>query len=136
MARKASMWAKAAGEYYRKNKGKNGITLFSDVLKSSDFKREYNAKYGKTSKARGSKKMRSTRRMRGGDITTEEVVPEGEEVVPGEEVVQEGEEVVPKEEGEEVVPVREQDTAGGRRKRKNKSKSKGKKGTKKYFKMW
>jgi flagellar basal body L-ring protein FlgH len=126
MARKASMWAKAAGEYYRKNKGKNGITLFSDVLKSSDFKREYNAKYGKTSKARGSKKMRSTRRMRGGDITTEEVVPEGEEVVPGEEVVQEGEEVVPK---EEIVE-------GGRRKRKSKSKSKGKKGTKKYFKMW
>ena len=104
MARKASMWAKAAGEYYRKNKGKNGITLFSDVLKSSDFKREYNAKYGKTSKARGSKKMRSTRRIMGGD---------GDEVPP---------------EGEEEEPV-----TGGRRR---KSKSKGKKGTKKYFKMW
>ncbi len=109
MARKASMWAKAAGEYYRKNKGKNGITLFSDVLKSSDFKREYNAKYGKTSKAQGSKKMRSTRRMRGGGPPLE-TIPEGNEE---------------EDEDEEVE--------GGRRR---KSKSKGKKGTKKYFKMW
>jgi hypothetical protein len=59
MARKASMWAKEAGEYYRKNVGKNGIESFTDVLKSSDFKKEYYAKNGKAG-AKGSRK-------RGGD---------------------------------------------------------------------
>jgi hypothetical protein len=69
MARKASMWAKAAGEYYRKNKGKNGIESFSDVLKSPKFKQEYYAKYGKQSKTMGrkGKGMRNTRRYRGGE---------------------------------------------------------------------
>jgi hypothetical protein len=68
MARKASMWAKAAGEYYRKNKGRNGIESFSDVLKSSDFKAAYYAKYGKQGKTMGrkGKGMRSTKRYRGG----------------------------------------------------------------------
>ena len=72
MARKASMWAKAAGEYYRKNKGKNGIESFSDVLKSSDFKSEYYAKYGKQGKTMGrkGKGMRSTKRYRGGEGET------------------------------------------------------------------
>jgi hypothetical protein len=72
MARKASMWAKAAGEYYRKNKGKNGIESFSDVLKSSDFKAEYHAKYGKQGKTMGrkGKGMRSTKRYRGGEGET------------------------------------------------------------------
>lgn len=65
MARKASMWAKAAGEYYRKNKGKNGIESFMDVLKSSDFKRQYHAKHGKTVGKKTTGK-RSTRRYRGG----------------------------------------------------------------------
>lgn len=59
MARKASMWAKEAGEYYRKNVGKNGIESFTDVLKSSDFKKQYYAKNGKAG-AKGSRK-------RGGD---------------------------------------------------------------------
>jgi hypothetical protein len=69
MARKASMWAKAAGEYYRKNKGKNGIESFSDVLKSPKFKQEYYAKYGKQGKTMGRKDkgMRNTRRYRGGE---------------------------------------------------------------------
>jgi hypothetical protein len=72
MARKTSMWAKAAGEYYRKNKGKNGIESFSDVLKSADFKAEYYAKYGKQGKTMGKKDrkvkgMRNTRRYRGGE---------------------------------------------------------------------
>jgi len=53
MARKTSNWAKAAGEFYRKNKGKNGIETFSDVLKSAEFKKEYHAKYGKTKKHGG-----------------------------------------------------------------------------------
>ena len=47
MARKASNWAKAAGDFYRKNKGKNGINSFTDVLKSSAFKTSYYAKHGK-----------------------------------------------------------------------------------------
>jgi hypothetical protein len=75
MARKASMWAKAAGEYYRKNKGKNGIESFSDVLESPEFKSEYYAKYGKQGKQRKTmgkkdrkvKGMRNTRRYRGGE---------------------------------------------------------------------
>jgi hypothetical protein len=66
MARKANMWAKAAGEYYRKNKGKNGIESFMDVLESSDFKRQYHAKHGKTVGKKTTGK-RSTRRYRGGD---------------------------------------------------------------------
>ena len=65
MARKASMWAKAAGEYYRKNKGKNGIQSFSDVLKSSAFKQEYHAKYGKTMSKKDKKGKRSTKRHGG-----------------------------------------------------------------------
>jgi len=48
MARKPSAWAKAAGEFYRKNKGKNGIESFTDVLKSSAFKSSYYAKHGKS----------------------------------------------------------------------------------------
>jgi hypothetical protein len=72
MARKASMWAKAAGEYYRKNKGQNGIESFSDVLKSSEFKQEYYTKYGKQGKTMGKKDrkgkgMRNTRRYSGGE---------------------------------------------------------------------
>jgi hypothetical protein len=69
MARKISMWAKSAGEYYRKNKGKNGIESFSDVLKSPDFKNEYYKKYDKQGKTmrRKSKGMRNTIRYRGGD---------------------------------------------------------------------
>jgi len=75
MARKASMWAKAAGEYYRKNKGKNGIESFSDVLKSSEFKQEYHAKYGKQGKTmakkdRKGKGMNNTKRYRGGEGET------------------------------------------------------------------
>ena len=66
MARKASMWAKAAGEYYRKNKGKNGIESFTDVLKSSDFKNSYHAKYGKTM-GRKANNGRATKRYRGGE---------------------------------------------------------------------
>jgi len=82
MARKASMWAKAAGEYYRKNKGKNGIESFSDVLKSSDFKAEYHAKYGKQGKTMGrkGKGMRNTKRYRGGDG---EQIPSMDEVAVG-----------------------------------------------------
>jgi hypothetical protein len=65
MARKASMWAKEAGEYYRKNVGKNGIESFTDVLKSSDFKKEYYAKNGKAgAKTNGNVKGS---RKRGGD---------------------------------------------------------------------
>jgi hypothetical protein len=77
MARKASMWAKAAGEYYRKNKGKNGIESFSDVLKSPKFKQEYYAKYGKQSKTMGrkGKGMRNTRRYRGGEGETPQLPP-------------------------------------------------------------
>ena len=72
MARKTSMWAKAAGEYYRKNKGMNGIESFSDVLKSPEFKQEYYAKYGKQNKTMGKKDrkgkgMRNTKRYRGGE---------------------------------------------------------------------
>jgi hypothetical protein len=75
MARKTSMWAKAAGEYYYKNKGQNGIESFSDVLKSPEFKAEYNAKYGKHGKTMGKKDrkgkgVRNTRRYRGGAETT------------------------------------------------------------------
>ena len=43
MARKPSTWAEEAGKYYRKNVGKNGIESFTDVLKSSDFKKQYYA---------------------------------------------------------------------------------------------
>ena len=76
MARKTSMWAKSAGEYYRKNKGKNGIESFSDVLKSPEFKAEYHAKYGKHGKTMGKKDrkgkgMRNTRRYRGGAEVTD-----------------------------------------------------------------
>jgi hypothetical protein len=46
MARKQSTWAEEAGKYYRKNVGKNGIESFTDVLKSSDFKKQYYAKNG------------------------------------------------------------------------------------------
>jgi hypothetical protein len=70
MAKKASMWAKAAGEYYRKNKGKNGIQSFSDVLKSSDFKQEYHTKYGKTMSKKDKKGKRSTKRHGGYASTT------------------------------------------------------------------
>jgi hypothetical protein len=45
--RKANMWAKAAGEYYRSHKNDPKIREFSDVLKSPDFKKYYLSKYGK-----------------------------------------------------------------------------------------
>jgi len=45
--RKANMWAKAAGEYYRSHKNDPKIKEFSDVLKSPDFKKYYLSKYGK-----------------------------------------------------------------------------------------
>ena len=49
-AKKPSTWAEEAGKYYRKNVGKNGIESFTDVLKSSDFKKQY---YAKNSMKRG-----------------------------------------------------------------------------------
>lgn len=49
-----NMWAKAAGEFYRKNKAK--YASFSDVLKSPELKVYYKEKYG--SKMKGSKKMK------------------------------------------------------------------------------
>jgi hypothetical protein len=48
--RKANMWAKAAGEYYRSHKNDPNIKEFSDVLKSPDFKKYYLSKYGKGNK--------------------------------------------------------------------------------------
>jgi len=48
--RKANMWAKAAGEYYRSHKNDPKIKEFRDVLKSPDFKKYYLSKYGKGSK--------------------------------------------------------------------------------------
>ena len=75
MTRKASMWAKAAGEYYRKNKGKNGIQSFSDVLKSDLFKKEYYAKYGKQGKTMSKKgsKLNKSKKMGGVDPGAEAV---------------------------------------------------------------
>jgi len=63
MARKVTMWAKAAGEYYRKNKGKNGIESFADVLKSEEFKMEYENKYKNKGNAKtvGKKEKKSMR---------------------------------------------------------------------------
>ena len=79
MARKPSIWAKAAGEYYRKNKGKNGIETFSDVLKSDDFKQEYNDKYVNKGKTVGKKNRRANRtrkhKISGGDPTTDAQIP-------------------------------------------------------------
>ena len=49
-SRKPSMWAKAAGEYYRSHKNDPKINSFSDVLKSPDFKAYYASKYGKGQK--------------------------------------------------------------------------------------
>lgn len=49
-SRKPSMWAKAAGEYYRSHKNDPKIKSFSDVLKSPDFKAYYASKYGKGQK--------------------------------------------------------------------------------------
>jgi hypothetical protein len=83
MARKASMWAKAAGEYYRKNKGKNGIESFTDVLKSSDFKNSYHAKYGKTVGKKASK-GRATKRYMGGENGVESQLPADLPQPPGE----------------------------------------------------
>ena len=43
--RKMNNWAKAAGEYYRAHKG--DFESFSEVLKSPEFRKYYNEKYGK-----------------------------------------------------------------------------------------
>ena len=59
-----NMWAKAAGEFYRKNKAK--YASFSDVLKSPELKVYYKEKYG--SKMKGSKKMKGKTLM-GGEST-------------------------------------------------------------------
>ena len=81
MARKVTMWAKAAGEYYRKNKGKNGIESFADVLKSEEFKMEYENKYKNkgTAKTMGKKEKKSMRNAKtlkvGGDIPTDATTP-------------------------------------------------------------
>ena len=45
-ARKPRTWAQEAGKYYRKNVGKNGIESFTDVLKSTDFKKQHCVKNG------------------------------------------------------------------------------------------
>jgi hypothetical protein len=83
MARKASVWAKAAGEYFRKNKGKNGIESFSDVLKSNDFKKEYYAKYGKQGKTMA-KKQRKGKMTKKNSMDIEEITGgEGEVALPG-----------------------------------------------------
>ena len=83
MARKASMWAKAAGEYYRKNKGKNDIESFSDVLKSNDFKKEYYAKYGKQGKTMA-KKQRKGKMTKKNSVDIQEITGgEGDVPLPG-----------------------------------------------------
>lgn len=134
MARKTSMWAKAAGEYYRKNKGKNGIESFSDVLKSPVFKQEYHAKYGKHGKTMGKKDrkgkgMRHTRKWRGGvsEGAEDDKVAEGG----GEnaEVDESGAKVAELEGG---APVTVPAVTGGKRKGSKKRRS-SKKST---YKMW
>jgi hypothetical protein len=55
--RKANMWAKAAGEYYRSHKNDPKIKEFSDVLKSPNFKNYYMTKYGKGKGTRFSRKV-------------------------------------------------------------------------------
>jgi len=55
--RKMNNWAKAAGEYYRAHKG--DFESFSEVLKSPEFRKYYNEKYGKNKSMKSMKSMRS-----------------------------------------------------------------------------
>jgi hypothetical protein len=131
------MWAKAAGEYYRKNKGTNGIESFSDVLKSPEFKQEYHAKYGKHGKTMGKKDrkgkgMRNTRKWRGGDG---EVVPAKEEVANVEVANDVGGSVVAASkdvEGGAVAPATVPAVTGGKRKGSKKRRS----AKKSSYKLW
>jgi hypothetical protein len=144
MARKASMWAKAAGEYYRKNKGKNGIESFSDVLKSVEFKQEYYAKYGKQGKTIGrkGKDMRNTRRYKGGDsevnggLPTQPQLPGGSNTDPPALPISADPSpsaTTSSLSAAELPPSNPQLVTGGKRKSKSKSKSNKKRSAKKYF---
>jgi hypothetical protein len=76
--RKANMWAKAAGEYYRSHKNDPNIKEFRDVLKSPDFKKYYLSKYGKgkssqSSSTRSNKKLsKNQKKHMGEEIKNEE----------------------------------------------------------------
>lgn len=138
MARKASMWAKAAGEYYRKNKGKNGIESFSDVLKSADFKAEYYAKYGKQGKTMGrkGKGMRSTKRYRGGEGETPPAplppagLPSGGAASPSMDPIPSA--TTSSISAAPLPPVSPEVVTGGKRKGKGKGKGSKKRSAKKY----
>lgn len=117
MARKPSTWAKAAGEFYRKNKGKNGINSFTDVLQSSAFKTSYYAKQNKSnSRKRGGESVPTkteTPMTGGGDEDVDVAVPNKTEA--------------PVSGGEETVAPEPTMTGGKRKTRGKKSSRKGRK---------
>ena len=85
-----NLWAKAAGEFWRKNEGKNGINKFSDVLKSDEFKSYYASKYGSVksnsskkskSKSNSKNKNRKTRRHGGAGKDDEPIMGESAKAV-------------------------------------------------------
>jgi len=78
--RKANMWAKAAGEYYRSHKNDPKIKEFRDVLKSPDFKKYYLSKYGKGSKQKFTRSNKTTSKYQKGE-PEEEVQEEGQEEI-------------------------------------------------------
>ena len=80
--RKMNNWAKAAGEYYRAHKG--DFESFSEVLKSPEFRKYYNEKYGKNKSMKSMKSMRSVPKKVYKEEAEEEVKEEGEEKNEGE----------------------------------------------------
>jgi hypothetical protein len=92
--RKANMWAKAAGEYYRSHKNDPKIREFSDVLKSPDFKKYYLSKYGKGkgSQIKNSKKNFTRRNKKISKKPEYEQPEEGQEIEEGKEGEKDNEE--------------------------------------------
>jgi len=82
--RKANMWAKAAGEYYRSHKNDPKIKEFRDVLKSPDFKKYYLSKYGKGSQKKFTRSNTKTSKYQKGEPeeeVQEEIQEEGQEEI-------------------------------------------------------
>ena len=92
--RKANMWAKAAGEYYRSHKNDPKIKEFSDVLKSPDFKKYYLSKYkgkGKGSQTKFTRKQKKFSKYQKGE-PEEEIQEEGQEENKNEDMIEENSE--------------------------------------------
>lgn len=134
------MWAKTAGEFYRKNKGK--YESFSDVLKSPALKEYYNAKMnGKKDGKKSGKKGGIKYGMNGGAPTEPPLGGAPVESIGGAPEV--GNVEMPQTEGGNVempqtegAPIVQPLVGGRKKKRTSKKKSASKKTQKKRSYMW